>query len=431
MKEFKKKKLIVTSLTSLVVLCLVGSLSGTIAWYQNSTRASASIIGTDTSTSGNLKVMLGTGDKASVAKDEDWVSELKSTDIYAYIQKQREDDTKSKKEELDKIQEEYDAAEDKTDALKKKLTDAKETYDEANTLQQKTVGDVTLVTNYLQDSKSNLSSAPSKEGELGGFYNAPTYQIGSPSSWGIASKNDYIQFSMTLKNEESGRLSSEEKEVYVEDLTILSTDTNSLLSDAIRVHMDVAPYTKDVDENKNTTYKKGTSQYTLVSKNTAETITYGPLDLNSDDKFDFDRFTYEFSKNQDYLNYGVDGSKQTSYTVDEVKGVKDNTGKVFTSGHSIGTIPADGYLTITLTLWIEGWHTYKDIEGESNPVATASADLEGYKDKLDEALKDYFKAGEEDKSAKEKVVQNYLTSFKEAYDSYLKAQSSTDRKSVV
>ena len=50
------KKLVVTSLSTILGLGIVGSISGTIAWYQYSTRAYASIIGTSAGSSGLLQI---------------------------------------------------------------------------------------------------------------------------------------------------------------------------------------------------------------------------------------------------------------------------------------------------------------------------------------------------------------------------------------
>lgn len=50
------KKLVVTSLSTVLGLGIVGSVTGAVAWYQYSTRASASVIGTSAGKSGLLQI---------------------------------------------------------------------------------------------------------------------------------------------------------------------------------------------------------------------------------------------------------------------------------------------------------------------------------------------------------------------------------------
>ena len=56
MKTNNKKKMIVTSLSVAMAAALVGSISGTVAWYQYSTRASASMVSVAAGTSRDLQV---------------------------------------------------------------------------------------------------------------------------------------------------------------------------------------------------------------------------------------------------------------------------------------------------------------------------------------------------------------------------------------
>ncbi len=67
------KKLVVTSLSTVLGLGIVGSISGTFAWYQYSTRASASIIGVSSAEAGMLQI------KKSTASD--WGTDLYTADL--------------------------------------------------------------------------------------------------------------------------------------------------------------------------------------------------------------------------------------------------------------------------------------------------------------------------------------------------------------
>lgn len=55
------KKLIVSSLASAMGLSIVGAITGTVAWYQYSTRSTAAMIGVSAKTAANLQIKVGSG----------------------------------------------------------------------------------------------------------------------------------------------------------------------------------------------------------------------------------------------------------------------------------------------------------------------------------------------------------------------------------
>ena len=57
-KKMISKKLIVSALSTTMGVSLVGAISGTVAWYQYSTRSTVSYVGTSVATSENLLVSL-------------------------------------------------------------------------------------------------------------------------------------------------------------------------------------------------------------------------------------------------------------------------------------------------------------------------------------------------------------------------------------
>ena len=76
------KKIVVPALAICVGAAIAGSVSGTVAWYQYSTRASTAYLGTSAGTAGNLKLRIkGT----NTASDEAWVNSLTKEDIAAYL----------------------------------------------------------------------------------------------------------------------------------------------------------------------------------------------------------------------------------------------------------------------------------------------------------------------------------------------------------
>lgn len=67
------KKITVTALSTVLGLGLVGSISGAVAWYQYSTRATTSIIGTSTGNGGTLQI--------KKVGSENWARDLNTTDL--------------------------------------------------------------------------------------------------------------------------------------------------------------------------------------------------------------------------------------------------------------------------------------------------------------------------------------------------------------
>ena len=73
-KKFNKKNIIIATLMSGVGISLVGSIAGTFAWYQYSTRATVSYMGSSAHCTENFKVSVD-GDEST------FVSELVTNDI--------------------------------------------------------------------------------------------------------------------------------------------------------------------------------------------------------------------------------------------------------------------------------------------------------------------------------------------------------------
>ena len=72
----KKNRIIIPALSLLVGVTLAGSVSGTIAWYQYSTRANGLYVGTATGVNGNLQLSLDGGE---------WLTRLTKNDISSYL----------------------------------------------------------------------------------------------------------------------------------------------------------------------------------------------------------------------------------------------------------------------------------------------------------------------------------------------------------
>ncbi len=287
------------SISSVAGMSLVGSIFGTVAWYQYSTRATASIMGSDAAVSENLQITLGNGTTGA-----NWKTDLTRNDIYNYMK----DPTGT----------------DMAFAVKPCTNVGAEKTENG--------GDKFVL---------------NKDGALGTFYSHPVYQYADYTQWNTTT-SDYIQFDLTLKSNVKGKYTWGDKSlpVYLADLKIVQSGDKTDITDAVRVHFS-AKSSKD-----------NSVVNTLVSKNGGDTLTNGKLDLNGDSKDDTPKEKYDFDGEQTALTYGHDGSKQTSYKFEtEVKPTVDAKGKL-SGGHALGTLYEDSTLTVTVTMWLEGWQKF-------------------------------------------------------------------------
>ena len=215
-----KKHIIIPALMMAVGVGLVGSISGTVAWYQYSTRATTSYIGASNKCSENLQVSLN---------GSDFVSELDSTAIKG-------------------------AARTNADGTK---------------LQPVTPG--VAQTNAMSTS----------DGEISSMYGHPIYQNFTYDKWQAAPANSYLQYDLyfrVLDVDGAATANYLAKKLYIEDITLNYTPTSASAStnaatsfkDAVRVQFD------------NVT--GGTSSQRLLLSNTATSALPlgGELDLNGD-----------------------------------------------------------------------------------------------------------------------------------------------------
>ena len=87
------KRIIASALAVTMGAGLVGSISGTVAWYQYSTRATIQMIGLSLGTEKALEIAVAANQPA--ADSEAWKTELKTADILAYYKTQPGNSSKS------------------------------------------------------------------------------------------------------------------------------------------------------------------------------------------------------------------------------------------------------------------------------------------------------------------------------------------------
>ncbi len=253
----RKIKLGAIMLSSARGLAFIGSIGGTIAWYQYSTLATAAVSGSSAKCTENLQVAVGTGEGLT------FKSSLTTNDIANYL---------------------------------------KTTRAEAD---QETVTVLKPVTAGNQE----------RNAELNGLKSNPVYQHGPYTDWEDAVNTDYVTFPLTFRvldidGNSSNTLLNRDSKLGLSDITIEGKDVagneaegKTDISSAIRVHFSSKDGNAEVNR--------------LVSKDGGETVTHGPLDLNGDGVADT-MAKYEWDNNSTAIDYGSSGSKETSYSAAEM-----------------------------------------------------------------------------------------------------------------
>ena len=363
MKLLSKNKIIVSALALCIGASLAGSVSGTIAWYQYSTRANVSFIGQSGGFSGNLQMRF----LSEASNDNAWRTKITWQEM--------------------------------NDEL-------------ASHLEQNQHMEIVPMTFGALDKDAGI--------DVSKAYTQPRPGVSNMTDWVKAGKNNYAQFQLQLRyNERDGVEEGEpatdaknvSKDVYLTKVLIQQDANNGQkgdLSDAIRVHVS----SSDGSQVKNK----------LISNQGKEMATKGALDIDGDgqnDKAypDGDEFGFAHDDNDlvDII-YGDDGDDstqeiQTSYkatATDSVAGahftqeeidaatspsdpaygktvndwkvepvypaiVYSKNNELFNnssansspdSTKSIGKTVAgsSSYLTVTVTIWVEGWQKFDNAE---------------------------------------------------------------------
>ena len=343
--NIKKKSIIIPAFALLIGASLAGSISGTVAWYQYSTRVNTAYVGVSGGTSGNLQIRIG--------EDGVWSTRLTKESISSFIANDSKNPNKFGRNVLPITS----GAMDKEDALP------------AN------------------------------------FYLNPIYgQEGGYANWQKADKGNYVVLPLQLRHVERDGTKDAgvdakniAKEVFLTDLYLeedkANADANNPkedLSDAIRFHIDAF---KEEDRNVPANHINR-----LISKNGGTTVTNGKLDLDGDSvpdyKYNSDQYGFgsdettpliygegsqvSFSNEVEtragsyYTADGQDGADANVYgmvveSVGDSLDIKDST-KEYEAGKSksIGsTLESETeFLNVVVTIWVEGWQTFENANHE-------------------------------------------------------------------
>lgn len=344
-----KKKIIISALALTIGAGLAGSITGTAAWYQYSTKVNGAYIGASGGATGNLNMRIR---KDGQAADAGWSTFLSKETLMAYVQ--------SKGFGLN--------------------------------VQPVTPGALGKDANLTVDSDGNPV-----------MYSNPVPGRAAYADWNKANKANYIVIPLQLRYvENDGAAANVAKDVYLSELVLEQRVTDPATSDvsnALRFH--VSSYSSADSSAK---------QGRLLSKQGGKTVVHGKLDLDGDGNNDTARPAesdkYGFNSNYSSLeeiDYGQSGS-QESYTnqvvtapitgsqyYDENNQLKDNgdvyslianprTGKYgddlndsyleYDGGNSkkIGSTVAGStnFLNVDLTIWVEGWQKFSNDAGYSS-----------------------------------------------------------------
>ena len=316
-----KAKMIVATLGIVAGAATVGSISGTVAWFQYNTRVTAAYVGTSASVSRNLQIRIQDSNFASGAyngeADANWKTNLEVADITGYLTAKAGLDTAAK---------------------------------------QKGNGQHFSPVTFGKAARD--AALPNTGAFVNGPKSNPMAGQFEYTSWFDAAANEYITIPLQVRLLNAAEAGMASKNIYLTDLTLQKDSTEAAandLSSALRVHFD-------------STTKQ------LWSKDGVSAVTSAKLDLDSDpgnDKVRDTRYNWSGTELVDgvYGDYKVEDEKHvvddTAVVASYNAGAKntanspmanDSTAALTTTNAiALGATNSSGMLDINVTIWLEGW----------------------------------------------------------------------------
>lgn len=309
-----RRKAIISSLALLAGASLIGSVTGTIAWYQYSISAQVALEGTTAHCSKLLQISIDDGDND--VSNNVWGNDFGTGDL-------------------------------------PNLPFSPVTTGEINKDDP-----LSLKTIYEDDHVTPKATSL--------FYAAPSLLQGEYDNWLLAADDSYVQFSILVKVKDIDKTESNlANDVYLTDLTIQdASNSNVDLSSAIRVHFSV--------ESPNSQSKNF-----LFAKDVEETEVGGFLDMDGNKELDYAGYEWEphpclygggtvipitetnpTTGEEVVIGYDVNPLMQYSYTSTDSNIIASETREGdIVGGTPLGKTSANPneYLKITVTIWLEGW----------------------------------------------------------------------------
>ena len=325
--KLNKNKIIVSALALAIGGSLAGSVGSTIAWYQYSTRANVSYVGEASGVSSNLQMRF----VSEAADSTAWRTRI--------------------------------------------------TWQEMNAELGQGMHIVPMTFGAL--GKDAALPEDANHNPLG--YVQPAPGVGNMANWDKATDRNYAQFKLQLRNinREGEQAVNDAQDVFLSQLVLQKDVKNPQgkedISAALRVHI-------AADDGSSVKNK-------LISKNGGNVNTSGKLDIDGDGEDDQaypegDEFGFGYvdETNRNVLKDVYYGDENANETADEIQtayaaswlSTATNPALVYSDNNklyddenkadepaaakAIGkTVAGDSsYLTVTVTIWVEGWQTFND-----------------------------------------------------------------------
>ena len=285
MKTNLFSKVAVTMMTVALGAGVVGSISGTVAWFQYSTRSTVAFTGTSTHCTENLQVRLYDSTQTAEAG---WASDLNAETIAAALKAVKGqykaptadavDVTVTKATFLGQLAHggeykfEYDGSKWTLNKVEVDLA----TYGITPPASPVAGGYITVISNAW-DTVRPVTSGELAEGKIAGdLYRNPLYQYPSKNSWLKANSADYVTIPLELRVKDvngADSVSALAKNIFISkvDMAVKEVANKGDITSALRLAVRTS-----VDDGANWV------EYGTFSKNGGAVNTYGTLDLNKD-----------------------------------------------------------------------------------------------------------------------------------------------------
>lgn len=306
--KINKAKLLVGTLAIASVAATVGSISGTVAWFQYSTRASVSYQGATAHCSESLEIRIRHDSESTYP----WKTELAAADVTAYLSNATSAATPG--------------------------------------IARKNATSLTPVTSGVL--AANAFPAASTYNAVPQLYRNPIYQHFLYTEWEAATAEDYVLIPLQVRVRDIDGTANKvlkDKKIYISDVHLdgaINNGTKTDITSALRMSVRAYP---------SATSSGAASFVQTYSTTGSEVEVFGQLDLNNDNNLDGDD-TYSWDTNTP-KNYGADSgvAKSTANT----KVANDSNAYSITDSTPtalIGTtVEADKVINVDVLVYLEGW----------------------------------------------------------------------------
>lgn len=323
--KINKAKLLVGTLAIAAVAATVGSISGTVAWFQYSTRASVSYQGATAHCSESLEVRIRNGTTTQYP----WKTELASSDVSAYLSNATDHAT--------------------APGIARK-----------NTTSLTPVTSGVLAANAFPAASTDYNAAPQLKRH-------PIYQHFLYSEWTAATAEDYVLIPLQVRVRDIDGTANKElkdKKIYISDVHLdgaINNGTKTDITSALRMSVRAYP---------SATTSGAASFFQTYSTTGSDVNVFGQLDLNNDGVMDGDD-TYSWDTNTP-KNYGADSGVAKSTANTNVANDSDAYTIVNSTPTALigTTAEADKVINVDVLVYLEGW---TKLDGSLGTYADAAA----------------------------------------------------------